>query len=332
MNVSRQSLHQTPSLKDVWEARKRITTVVRKTPLVFSPRLSEITGTSVYLKLENLQDTGSFKVRGAANKILSLKPDDRERGVATFSTGNHGMAVAHIARSLGIPAVICMSRHVPESKAQAIRQLGARLEIVGDSQDDAEQYCYRLEQEQGLSVIKPFDDFHVVAGQGTIGLELLEELPQVNMVIAGLSGGGLVGGIGLALKYTNPESSIIGVSMEQSAVMHESLKAGKPIQMKESPTLADSLLGGIGLDNLYTFSIIRRYMDKSYLVPEEVIAEGMAYLLENHRIAVEGAAAVGAGAILRGIVKPGSHTVLVISGCNIGLQDFLQATRPYIHI
>jgi threonine dehydratase len=319
-----------PTIRDVWEARKRIATIVKKTPLVKSAGLSEMTGASIYLKLENLHETGSFKIRGAANKILSLSPDEQQRGVTTFSTGNHGMAVAYVAKSIGIQAVICISGRVPKAKVDAIRSLGAKLEIVGDSQDAAEEHAYALQQERGLTVIKPFDDFHIIAGQGTLGLEIMEELPEVNMVLAGLSGGGLISGLGLALKSNAPNVDVIGLSMENGAVMHKSLKAGRPVQLEESETLADSLLGGIGLENTYTFGMVRKFMDRSYLIPEDAIAEGMAYLLEKHRVVIEGAAAVGAGALLRNIVKPKSHTVLIISGCNTNLTSHLQAIKPYI--
>lgn len=319
-----------PTVRDVWEARKRIAPIVRKTPLIQSPVLSEMTDASIYLKLENLHETGSFKIRGAANKILSLSPEEQSRGVTTFSTGNHGMAVAYVARSLGIKAVICISNRVPKTKVDAIRRLGAKLEIVGESQDAAEKHCYYLQKEQGLTMIKPFDDFHIIAGQGTLGLEILEELPELNMVIAGLSGGGLISGLGMSLKSNDPGIEVIGVSMERSAAMHESLIAGKAIQLEESATLADSLLGGIGLENLYTFGMVQCYMDRSYLIPEDVIAQGMAYMLEKHRMVVEGAAAVGIGALLRNIIKPKSHTVLVISGCNTDLIRHLQATQPFI--
>lgn len=320
-----------PSIRDVWQARKRIAPIVKKTPLVYSHRLSEIAEASVYLKLENMQDIGAFKVRGAANKILSLSREEQQRGVATFSTGNHGQAVAYVAKQLGIKAVVCISNRVPKAKVDAIRRWGAHIEIVGESQDAAGEYCYQLEKEQGLTVIKPFDDPFVIAGQGTIGLEILEELPQVDMVIGGLSGGGLHAGVGLALKSNDPGIQVIGVSMEQGAVMHESLKVGKPVLLDERDTLADSLLGGIGLDNKYTFPMVQQYVDQSVLIDEDTIAEGMAYMLEAHRMVVEGAAAVGIGALLRKhIVNPGGHIALIISGCNVDLQAHLQATSQYI--
>ncbi|MEW9667440.1 hydroxyectoine utilization dehydratase EutB [Ammoniphilus sp. 3BR4] len=320
-----------PTIRDVWAARKRIAPIVKRTPLIYSNRLSEIAEASVYLKLENMHDIGAFKVRGAANKILSLSPEEQKRGVSTFSTGNHGQAVAYVAQKLGIKAVVCISNRVPKAKVDAIRRWGAQLEIVGESQDAAGEHCFRLQREHGLTVIPPFDDPHIIAGQGTIGLEILEELPEVDMVIGGLSGGGLHAGVGLALKSNDPDIQVIGVSMEHGAVMHESLKEGRPVVLEERDTLADSLLGGIGLDNQYTLPMVRDYVDQSILISEETIAEGMAYMLETHRMVVEGAAAVGIGALLRGkISKPGGHIAIIISGCNVDLHAHLQATQSFI--
>ncbi|WP_134704484.1 hydroxyectoine utilization dehydratase EutB [Ammoniphilus sp. YIM 78166] len=321
----------TPTLRDVWKARKRIAPIVKKTPLIFSHKLSEMAQASVYLKLENMHDIGAFKVRGAANKILSLTPQEQKRGVTTFSTGNHGQAVAYVAQKLGIPAVVCISKRVPKAKVDAIRRWGAELAIVGESQDAAGEHCFHLQEEEGLTVIPPFDDPHIIAGQGTMGLEILEELPEVDLVIGGLSGGGLHAGVGLALKSNDPAIQVIGVSMEHGAVMHESLKAGRPVVMEERDTLADSLLGGIGLNNQYTFPMVRQYVDHSILIPEETIAEGMAYMLEAHRMVVEGAAAVGIGALLkRNVAKPGGHIAVIISGCNVNTDTHLRATQPYV--
>lgn len=331
MNTTAPYMKNSVALRDIWKARHRIATIIRRTPLVYSPSLSDLTGSSVYLKLENLQDTGAFKIRGAANKILSLSPEEQRLGVTTFSTGNHGLAVAYVARQLGIKAVICVSKRVPKAKTEPILRLGAELEVYGESQDDAEKRCYQLEQERKLSVIKPFDDPHVIAGQGTIGLELLEDLPDIDMVIAGLSGGGLHAGIGLAMKSTDPGIRVVGASMEHSAVMHASLKAGRPVALEERDTLADSLLGGIGLDNKYTFQMVRNVVDDAVLVPEEAIAEAMAHLYEKHHLAVEGAAATGVAALLSGrIANPGSHIAIVISGCNVNAASHFQAIRPYI--
>jgi threonine dehydratase len=320
------------TIRDVWLARKRIAKLVKKTPLIASPFLSEKLQASVYLKLENLHEIGAFKVRGAANKILSLSSAEQQRGVTTFSTGNHGQAVAYVAKQLGIKAVVCISNRVPQAKVQAIKKWGARIEIVGDSQDDAGVFCYQLQEKQGLTVIPPFDDPYIISGQGTIGLEIMEDLPDLHVAIGGLSGGGLLSGVGLALKSMDPSIRMIGVSMEQGAVMHESLKAGKPVALEETNSLADSLLGGIGLDNQYTYRMVKQYVDVSSLVSEDTIAEGMAYMLQHHHMVVEGAAAVGIGALLHKQVETnrGDNIVIIVSGCNVDLVAHLKATNAYI--
>ncbi len=317
-------------IRDVWEAKKRISSIINRTPVIQSTILSEISDRNVYLKLENVHEVGAFKVRGAANKILSLSKEEKKRGVATYSTGNHGMAVAYVAKKLGIDAVVCISNRVPKAKVDSLKRLGAQIEIVGDSQDAAGVHCYQLEKEKGLTVIEPFDDPHVIAGQGTIGLELLEDLPNITDVIVPLSGGGLLSGIGLALKSNDRTIRVTGVSMEKSAVMYESLQAGKPIMMEESETLADSLLGGIGLDNQYTFQMVQQYMDDVVLIPEEKIAYSMAFMMDKHRMIMEGAAATGVAAILDGkIPHQKGDVAIIISGQNVDLSVLLTLIQNY---
>lgn len=316
-----------PEARHVWEARKRIAPYILRTPLVFSQHLSELLGAEIYLKLENLQEIGAFKIRGAANRILSLSDDERKRGVTTYSTGNHAQAVACMARRLGIQASVFVSDRVPEAKLEAIRRWGADVRIAGTSQDEAETYCRELAGRDGMTVVDPFDDPFVIAGQGTIGLEILEDLPGVDTVVVPTSGGGLISGVALAVKANSPGARVTGVSMEKGAVMYESLKAGKPVALEESDTLADSLLGGIGLENRYTFPLVRRLVDGIALVPEKEIARGMAFLLRKHKIAVEGAAATGPGALLSGIVPPGARTAVVITGCNVSADSFLETVN-----
>ncbi|MFP5114857.1 hydroxyectoine utilization dehydratase EutB [Bacillaceae bacterium C204] len=317
-------------IRSVWEARKRISPIINRTPIIQSSILSEKIGRNVYLKLENVHEVGAFKVRGAANKILSLNEEEKKRGVATFSTGNHGMAVAYIAKKLGIDAVVCISNRVPKAKVDSLKRLGAQIEIVGDSQDDAGVRCYELEKEKGLTVIEPFDDPHVIAGQGTIGLELLEDLPHLTDVIVPLSGGGLLSGIGLALKSNDKNIRVTGVSMEKSAVMYESLNAGRPVALEESETLADSLLGGIGLDNQYTFQMVQQYMDDVLLIPEDEIAHSMAFMMDKHRIIMEGAAATGIAAVLGNKVPPQEGDLaVIITGHNVDLSVLHTIIQKY---
>ncbi|GGC99564.1 hydroxyectoine utilization dehydratase EutB [Thalassobacillus devorans] len=317
------------TFRDIWRAKKRIATIATKTPLLFSQPLSDRMGSHVYIKLENMQPTGAFKLRGAANKMLSLTEEERKKGVATFSTGNHGIAVAYVAGKNNIPATVCISKRVPQEKVKKLKELGAHVEIVGDNQDDAEQYCYELEKQSGITVVKPFDDPEVIAGQGTIGLEILEDCPEIDQAIIPLSGGGLLAGISLALKTTDPQINITGVSMEQGAVMHESLKHGKPIVLKEADTLADSLLGGLGPDNRYTFSMVKQLMDESVLVSEDSIAKGIMFMLEYHKMAIEGAAGAGIGWLLGEESNKYKNIVLVISGNNVDHDTIRSLTGKY---
>ncbi|QKY70030.1 hydroxyectoine utilization dehydratase EutB [Lentibacillus sp. CBA3610] len=315
--------------RDVWEAKQRIAPIISRSPLIYSETLSKLTGSTVHLKLENLNPSHSFKIRGAANKIFSLSPEELERGVTTFSTGNFGMSVAYIAKQFGIRAIICISNRVPKAKVDALKSSGAQIEIYGESQDDAEHRSYQLEKEHGLTVVHPFDDKHIIAGQGTIGLELLDDLPLVDTVVAGLSGGGMHSGLGVALKSADPAIEVIGISTKRGNAMYESIQQGKPVTVEEQDTLADSLLGGIGLDNRYTFDMVRQYVDDIQLIDEDQIAQGMAFMLDQHRMMVEGAAASGIGAILNNRIKLGSHAVVVISGCSVDTATMMDIMTNY---
>jgi threonine dehydratase len=306
------------TMRDIYLARQRITPIVRRTPLISSPALTGRVGASVHLKLENLQETGSFKLRGAANKILSLTPEERERGVIAVSTGNHGRAVSYVARQLGLNAVICLSELVPPVKVQALQDLGAEVVVHGRSYDEAMAHAARLQEGRGLTWVDPFDDPFVIAGQGTIGLELLEDLPAIDTAIVPLSGGGLISGIALALKSAYAGIRIVGVSMERAPVMFHSLRAGAPIEMEEQPTIADALAGGIYLDNRHTFRMVQRYVDQTLLVSEEQIAAAMAFVLDRHHLVVEGGGAVGLAILLHHPVdEMGRNVAVVISGGNV---------------
>jgi threonine dehydratase len=313
------------TVRDIYVARRRIAPIVRRTPLIASPLLSEQIGAPVYLKLENVQETGAFKLRGAANKILSLTADEKERGVIAFSSGNHGLAVTYVARHLHINAVICISERVPSTKVDNIKRLAAEVVVSGKSQDEAEERSFGIQEERALTMIPPSDDPLVIAGQGTIGLELLEDLPEIDTAIVPLSGGGLISGVALALKSADPEIRVIGVSMERAPVMYYSLRAGKPVKMEEEETIADGLVGGIGLDNRYTFRMVQEYVDDTVLVSEEEIAGAMLFALEKHHLVMEGAGAVGVAALLYGKVRETRHNVaVVITGSNVDLPLLLE--------
>ena len=311
--------------RDIWRAKQRISPYITRTPLVYSPALSEMTGANIYIKMENLQAIGAFKVRGAANKILGLSESQKEKGVSTFSTGNHGMAVAYIADRLNVKATVCMSKNVPDVKVKAISRYNPTILQNWDSQDAAGVYCYELQEKEGVTVIPPFDDKEIICGQGTMSLEILEDCPEIDTAIVPLSGGGLISGVTLGFKLTVPGVKVIGVSQERAAVMIESLKAGRPVEMPEEPTLADSLLGGIGLDNKYTFDIVRDYVDETVQVGEEDISKGIAYIMENHHVIAEGASATGIAYALRsGAIKKGSNVAIIVTGNGISMETVKQ--------
>ncbi|WP_376703660.1 hydroxyectoine utilization dehydratase EutB [Mesorhizobium sp. ISC25] len=307
------------SLSDIRAARERIAGKVERTPTVTSRSLSQHLGAAVYLKLEHRQTTGAFKLRGASNAIASLTEEERARGVVAASTGNHGRALAYAAQLQGIHATICMSRLVPQNKLDEIRRLGAEIRIVGNSQDDAQQEVERLVAEDGLIMLPPFDHPAIVAGQGTLGLEIIEQVPDAALVLVPLSGGGLAAGVAAAVKGVSPATKVVGVSMARGAAMKASLDAGHPVLVEELPTLADSLGGGIGLDNRLTFSMCRDLLDDVILLSEDEIATGIRHAYEQEREIVEGAGAVGIAAVLAGKVRASGPTVLVLSGRNIDM-------------
>lgn len=318
------------TLDDIHAAETALRGRVVRTPAIPAASLSDGNGRTVYLKLETLQPTGAFKLRGSTNKLLKLGEAEKQRGVVTMSTGNHGRGVAFAARALGVRAVVCMSNLVPENKIETIRAAGAEVRIVGESQDEAEREVARLVEEESLTFVHPFDDPAVLAGQGTIGLELLEDLPAVDSVIVPLSGGGLIGSIAFVMKSRSPGARVIGVSMERGAAMIESIKAGHPVQVKEERSLADSLGGGIGLDNRYTFPIVRDLVDELIVVGEARIAEAMAHLYWRERLVTEGAAAVGVAVLLHDLARSLGETVAVIvSGQNVDMKAFTDVVLPY---
>jgi threonine dehydratase len=303
---------------DIVAARKRIAAHIQPLRVTRSESLSSRFDCDIMLAHEYLQTTGAFKLRGAMNSVLQLPCD--ASGVTAVSTGNHGRALAYSARQAGVPCIICMSELVPQNKLEAIRALGAETRIVGKSQDEAEIEAQRLVNEEGYTMIPPFDHPHVIAGQGTLGLEMLQQVPGVDTVLVQLSGGGLISGIALALKTQHPEIRIIGISMERGAAMAASQAAGKPVEIEELPTLADSLGGGIGLDNHFTFAMVRDTVDEILLLDEDEIADGIRHAYFNEQIIVEGGGAVGLAALVAGKAVPGAKTIVLLSGKNIDMQ------------
>jgi len=306
------------TLTDIEAARARVAADIIATPTVESPALGEKFGVPVRLKLEHRQATGSFKLRGASNAVALLPAGTR--GVTAASTGNHGRALSLAAKRRGIPVIICMSRLVPENKLAEIRRLGAEARITGASQDEAQVEAERLVAEEGFTMIPPFDHPAVVAGQGTLGLEIIEQTPDVETVLIQVSGGGLAAGVAMAVKTLRPNARVVGVSMARGAAMKASLDAGRPVEVEERQTLADSLGGGIGLENRLTFAMCRELLDDLVLLSEDEIAAGIRHAYQQEREIVEGAGAVGIAALLAGKVKPAGPTVAVLSGRNIDMS------------
>jgi threonine dehydratase len=303
---------------DVAAAGIRVAEVAIRTPLVPSVALSRRCGVEVTLKLESVQPTGSFKIRGAASKIGSLDAEVAARGVVTASTGNHGRAVAHVAARLDVPATICLSDNVPAGKVRALEALGCEVVIGGQSQAAALVTAADLVAQRDATLVHPFDDVEVIAGQGTIASEMLEDAPDVTTVLIPLSGGGLAAGIAVATKTADPGIRLVGISMERAAVMAASLDAGHPVDLPEEPTLADSLQGGIGLDNATSFPILAALLDEVVLIDEQAIWDGMRFAFDEHRLVLEGGGAVGIAALLHGAVdvSEDGHVVIVASGAN----------------
>ena len=310
------------SLEDIKRAHNNISKYIYKTPQVHSTSLSK-KNQRVSLKLESMQITGSFKLRGAINKLLSLNDEQKKKGVIAVSTGNHGKGVAYAAKQLGIKSKIFMSKLVPTYRRNAIESLGAIVEIIGSNSDEADQYAREYALKNDIELIHPFDDLKIIAGQGTIGLEMLEEMSTVDTVIVPTSGGGLIGGVAIAIKQQNPKVKIIAVSMKRGPSMYESLKAGKPVDVIEEETLADCLGGNIGLQNKYTFRIAQDTIDDFILIDEDNIAEGIKFNFDHHKIITEGAAATSVMVVKDQLSKHlGKNIICLICGGNIDAQLF----------
>lgn len=309
----------TPTLADIMAAAQVIRGVADGTPLVPSPHMSGIAGHEFLLKLEIAQPIGAFKLRGALNAVAGLGD---VAGVTCCSTGNHGRGVAWAARERGLRAVICMSELVPRAKVEGIRALGAEVRITGRSQDDAQAEAERLVAEEGLVEIPPFDDARVIAGQGTIGLEIMARRPDLDTLLVPLSGGGLAAGVALAAKSIKPGVRVVGVSMDRGAAMHESLRTGRPAPVVEVPSLADSLGGGIGAENRLTLTMCSDLLDEVVLVSEENIYRAMQVLYYEDRIVAEGGSAVGLAAVLTGQVRPAGPAATIVTGRNPDMEVF----------
>ncbi|MBI2158112.1 MAG: threonine ammonia-lyase [Candidatus Rokubacteria bacterium] len=303
-------------LADVEAARDRLRGVIYATPCPYSQTLSELTGARCFVKLENLQMTGSFKERGAANLLQQLDQAARARGVIAASAGNHGLAVAFHAARLGIPAVIVMPEWAPLIKVTSSRRHGAEVILFGANYDEAYGHARDVAARRGLEFVHPFDDARVIAGQGTLGLELLAQRPEMNAVLVPVGGGGLAAGVGLAVKARRPEVRVIGVQAESIPAMKRALEAGSRVTLPAASTLADGI--AVRQVGALTLEAAKRYVDDMVTVSEEELANAILLLLEIEKTVVEGAGAAPLAALLnRPLGLAGADVVLVLSGGNI---------------
>ncbi|MCH8306934.1 MAG: threonine/serine dehydratase [Proteobacteria bacterium] len=301
-------------------AANRIAPHIRETPLDHSPFFSELTGANVFLKLENLQFTGSFKLRGAFNKLLSLTPEQRAAGCVAASSGNHGAAVAFAMSKLGTKGVIFVPEGTSTTKAEAIKRAGGELRFFGTDGLDTEMHAREYAAENGMCYLSPYNDEDIVAGQGTCGVEIAKQLPQADAIFVAVGGGGLISGVGSFLKSVNPTMAVLACQPAASAVMTESVKAGEILELPSQPTLSDGTAGGIEADAI-TFDLCRAVTDDYVVVSEDQIAEAMRQFIDAHHMLLEGAAGVAlAGLRLRADSYQRKNVVVIICGGNISRE------------
>jgi threonine dehydratase len=301
-------------------AEARVRPYILETPVEPSVTLGGPVGATVHLKLENLQRTGSFKLRGAMNRLLTLSPAERERGVVAASSGNHGAAVAWGLQALGMRGTIFVPENASPAKVAAIRERGAEVRTYGDDSGLTEVFARKYAAENRLVYISPYNDEAVVAGQGTIGLELAWQIRRFDAVFVALGGGGLIGGIGACLKGAEGDVEMVACSPENSAVMHHSIEAGRILEMESRPTLSDGTAGAVEAGAV-TLGLCRRVVDRRVLVTEEEIAEALRLVIGRHHSLIEGAAAVAVAGFLKEADRyRGRHVVIVLCGANMALE------------
>ncbi|MBM3308186.1 MAG: threonine/serine dehydratase [Candidatus Eisenbacteria bacterium] len=309
----------------VLRAERRIRRYVRETPLEPSPDLSSAVGAHVLLKLENLQITGSFKLRGAVNRLLAMTPEERARGVIAASTGNHGLAVAHAARLLRIPCRVFVPETARPEKAEALAREGVVAEARGRDCVETEVAARAEAGAAGQTYVSGYNDLEVVGGQGTIAVELMREMGSVGFVFASVGGGGLISGVGGFLKSGRKPVAVIGCQPERSAVMSESVKAGRIVSLESGPTLSDATAGGVE-PGAITLDLCKALVDEWVLVSEDEIRAAMRLVFERHRLVIEGAAGVAVAGLLRmrdAVARvPGANAVVIVCGGNVDVAEF----------
>jgi threonine dehydratase len=310
----------TLTLRDFQDARARIDAHITRTPLLTSRQLSELTGFDVRLKAEMFQRVGSYKIRGPLNKFALMPEEQKRRGVVCSSAGNHAQGVALAARIHGIRAVVCMAENATRSKIAATKAYGAEVVLHGSIWDEANEKAKELVRTEGLTYVHPFDDEQLIAGQGTLGLEIVQDWPEVDAVVVPIGGGGLISGVAMAVKGHNPRIRVIGVESSDGPAMKLSVETGR-LETIDCRTVIDGLrvqrVGEI------TFSVVQRFVDEVVALPDRDIFDAMLWVMERCKLVVEGAAAAPVAAMLHGLVRlpPGSKVAAVLSGGNVNLDQ-----------
>jgi threonine dehydratase len=304
-------------LKKIKEAKKRVDKVIYKTPFAYAPTLSQKVGNEIYLKKENLQITGAFKLRGAFNKIASLSEEKRKKGVIAASAGNHAQGVAFSANYFNVPSIIVMPEATPLTKVSGVKEYGGEVVLAGNNYDEAYEYAVKLAEEKGYEFIHPFADYDVMAGQGTIALEMLERVPDLDYIIVPIGGGGLISGIASAAKQINPKIKVIGVTAAGAPAMRLSFLSGSVQDSALVKTIADGI--AVRDTSPVTYEIIKEVVDDIVEVDDEEIANAILFLMERQKVVVEGAGAVGVAALLHHKIKFSApkKVGVVLSGGNI---------------
>lgn len=306
--------------KMIPDAMSRIRPFIRRTILDFSPYYSQLNGANVYFKCENLQHTGSFKARGALNKILSLSEEERRRGIVTASTGNHGAACAYAMRQVGANGIVFVPTIAEETKLAAIRRLGAEIRTVGTDSVESERFARVYAAEESMTYVPPYNDPLVIAGQGTIALELLLQQPELDAVFVSVGGGGLIGGIASYFKGVNPAIQVFGCSPQNSQVMALSVAAGELLDLPSLPTLSDGTAGGLEAGSI-TFPLCRDYVDRYISVSEDEIVDSLRTFMSTQHMLIEGSAAVAIAAFQKTAVNlRGKDVAIILCGANISLE------------
>jgi threonine dehydratase len=310
----------TLTLKDFEDVRARIAPHIKHTPLLTSRQLSELTGYDVRMKAEMFQRVGSYKIRGPLNKFALMPEEQKRRGVVCSSAGNHAQGVALAAQIHGIRAVVCMATNATPAKIAATKAYGAEVVLHGMIWDEANEKAKELVRTEGLTYVHPFDDEQLIAGQGTLGLEIVQDWPEVDAVVVPIGGGGLIAGVSMAVKSHNPNARVIGVESSDGPAMQRSLEAGK-LETIDCKTIIDGLR--VRRAGEINFSVVQRFVDEIVALPDRDIFEAMMWVMERCKLVVEGAAAAPVAALLHGLVKlpKGSRVAVVLSGGNVNLDQ-----------